>query len=77
MSTGMAQYDNQHLNNLLVHNTIRVKSEGVSNTSSVNLFPDHFGLDVMSARLKQQEGIAPTVNEIDFDDCKFECTYSL
>ncbi|XVE65558.1 hypothetical protein DITRI_Ditri08aG0009400 [Diplodiscus trichospermus] len=58
---------NQHLNTH-VDNTIRVKSERVSDVSPPNLFPDHFGQeDLMSALLKQQEGIAPAENEFDFD----------
>ncbi|XVF38807.1 hypothetical protein REPUB_Repub20aG0133800 [Reevesia pubescens] len=63
-----AQNVNQHLNSLLVDNTIRVKSERVADASPANLFPDHFGQeDLMSALLKQQEGIAPAENEFDFD----------
>ncbi|KAE8711911.1 Two-component response regulator ARR1 [Hibiscus syriacus] len=64
---GNAQNINQHLNNL-VDNAIRVKSERVYDTSPANLFPDHFGQeDLTSALVKQQVGIAPTANEIDFD----------
>ncbi|XP_022741601.1 two-component response regulator ARR1-like isoform X2 [Durio zibethinus] len=63
-----AQNVNQHFNTLLVDNTIRVKSEIVADVSPANLFPDHFGQeDLMSALLKQQEGIAPAENEFDFD----------
>ncbi|XWS08529.1 hypothetical protein CRYUN_Cryun40dG0010500 [Craigia yunnanensis] len=63
-----AQNVNQHLNSLLVDNTIRVKSERVTDAGLANLFPDHFGQeDLMSALLKQQEGIAPAENEFDFD----------
>ncbi|XVF28250.1 hypothetical protein REPUB_Repub15cG0013400 [Reevesia pubescens] len=63
-----AQNVNQHLNSLLADNTIRVKSETVADASTANLFPDHFGQeDLMSALLKQQEGIAPVENEFDFD----------
>ncbi|XVF66164.1 hypothetical protein PTKIN_Ptkin10aG0013200 [Pterospermum kingtungense] len=65
---GNAQNVNQHINTLLVDNTIRVKSERFADVSHPNLFPDHFGQeDLMSALLKQQEGIAPTENEFDFD----------
>ncbi|KAE8717779.1 Two-component response regulator ARR2 [Hibiscus syriacus] len=64
---GNAQNVNQHLNNL-VDNIIRVKSEGVFDTSPGNLFPVHFGQeDLMGALLKQQDSIAPTENEFDFD----------
>ncbi|MBA0725387.1 hypothetical protein Golax_021980 [Gossypium laxum] len=65
---GSAQNVNQHLNNLLVDNTIRVKSERVCDTSPANIFPDHFGQDdLMSALLKQQESVASSENEFDFD----------
>ncbi|XP_022760633.1 two-component response regulator ARR2-like [Durio zibethinus] len=64
----IAQNVNQHLDSLLVDNTIRVKSERVADASAANLFPDHFGQeDLMSALLKQQEGIAPAENEFAFD----------
>ncbi|XP_039060443.1 two-component response regulator ARR1-like isoform X2 [Hibiscus syriacus] len=64
---GNAQNVNQHLNNL-VDNARRVKSERIYDTSPANLFPDHFGQeDLMSALLKQQDGIGPTENEFDFD----------
>ncbi|XWS53558.1 hypothetical protein CRYUN_Cryun10bG0011600 [Craigia yunnanensis] len=63
-----AQNVNQHLNTLLVDNTIRVKSERVADVSPAKLFPDHFGQeDLMTALLKQQEGFAPAENEFDFD----------
>ncbi|XVF62513.1 hypothetical protein PTKIN_Ptkin09bG0014000 [Pterospermum kingtungense] len=62
-----AQNVNQHLNSL-VDNTLRVKSERVVDASPANLFPDHFGQeDLMSALLKQQEGIAAAENEFDLD----------
>ncbi|XP_007035713.2 PREDICTED: two-component response regulator ARR2 [Theobroma cacao] len=65
---GNAQNVNHHLNNLLVDNTIRIKSERVADAGPANLFPDHFGQeDLMSALLKQQDGIAPAENEFDFD----------
>ncbi|GMJ05440.1 response regulator 1 [Hibiscus trionum] len=58
----------QHLNSLPVDNTIRVKTESVADVNSDNLFIDHFGQeDLMSALLKQQQGIAPAENEFDFD----------
>ncbi|KAK8622500.1 hypothetical protein V6N13_117411 [Hibiscus sabdariffa] len=57
----------QHLNSLPVDNTIRVKTESVADVTD-NLFIDHFGQeDLMSALLKQQQGIAPAENEFDFD----------
>ncbi|KAA3481133.1 two-component response regulator ARR2-like isoform X2 [Gossypium australe] len=69
---GSTQNDNQHLNNLLVDNTIRVKSERVCDTSPANIFPDHFGQDdLMSALLKQQESVASSENEFDFDGVLF------
>ncbi|OMO53591.1 hypothetical protein CCACVL1_28531 [Corchorus capsularis] len=65
---GNGQNVNHHLNNLLVDNTVRVKSERIVDAGPANLYPDHFGQeDLMSALLKQQEGIVPTENEFDFD----------
>lgn len=45
----------QHLNNLLVDNSVRVKAERIPDASSQTaLFPEHFGQeDLMSALLKQ------------------------
>ncbi|RDX76230.1 Two-component response regulator ARR2, partial [Mucuna pruriens] len=59
----------QHLNPHLVDNSIRVKAERIPDASSqTNLFPDHYGQeDLMSALLKQQEGMGPTENEFEFD----------
>ncbi|KAE8706183.1 Two-component response regulator ARR1 [Hibiscus syriacus] len=59
---------NQHLNSLPIDNTIRVKTESVADVNPDNLFIDHFGqADLMSALLKQQQGIAPAENEFDYD----------
>lgn len=60
---------NQNLNSLFTDNSIRVKSERVSEARiPSSLFPDQFGQeDLMSALLKQQEGIGPAENEFDFD----------
>nr|KYP57922.1 Two-component response regulator ARR2 [Cajanus cajan] len=59
----------QHLNPLLVDNSIRVKAERIPDASSqTNLFPEHYGQeDLMSALLKQQEGMGPAENEFEFD----------
>ncbi|XP_020226557.1 two-component response regulator ARR2 isoform X2 [Cajanus cajan] len=58
----------QHLNPLLVDNSIRVKAERIPDASSqTNLFPEHYGQeDLMSALLKQ-EGMGPAENEFEFD----------
>ncbi|XP_038720389.1 two-component response regulator ARR2-like isoform X2 [Tripterygium wilfordii] len=59
----------QHLNTLPVENPIRVKAERVPDSNcQTSFFPEHFGQeDLMSALLKQQEGIGPAENEFDFD----------
>ncbi|QCD80027.1 two-component response regulator ARR-B family [Vigna unguiculata] len=59
----------QHLHPLLVDNSVRVKSERIPDASSqTNLFPDHYGQeDLMSALLKQQEGMGPSESEFEFD----------
>ncbi|XP_047174709.1 two-component response regulator ARR2-like [Vigna umbellata] len=59
----------QHLHPLLVDNSVRVKSERIPDASSqTNLFPDHYGQeDLMSALLKQQEGMGPAESEFEFD----------
>ncbi|XP_027331334.1 two-component response regulator ARR2-like isoform X1 [Abrus precatorius] len=59
----------QHLNPFIVDNSIRVKAERIPDASSqTNLFPEHYGQeDLMSALLKQQEGIGPAESEFDFD----------
>ncbi|XP_038723604.1 two-component response regulator ARR2-like isoform X2 [Tripterygium wilfordii] len=64
-----AQNLSQHLNTLPVENSIRVKAERVPDSNcQTSFFPEHFGQeDLMSALLKQQEGIGPAENEFDFD----------
>ncbi|KAI4334916.1 hypothetical protein L6164_013617 [Bauhinia variegata] len=59
----------QNLNTLLVDNSVRVKTERVPDASSQsNLFPEHYGQeDLLSAFLKQQEGMGPAESEFDFD----------
>ncbi|KAK7348102.1 hypothetical protein VNO80_22651 [Phaseolus coccineus] len=59
----------QHLHPLLVDNSIRVKAERIPDASSqTNLFPDHYVQeDLMSALLKQQEGMGPAESEFEFD----------
>ncbi|RZC04454.1 Two-component response regulator ARR2 isoform C [Glycine soja] len=63
------QNASQNLNPLLLDNSIRVKAERIPDASSqTNLFPEHYGQeDLMSALLKQQEGMGPSENEFDFD----------
>ncbi|VVA24646.1 PREDICTED: two-component response regulator [Prunus dulcis] len=64
------QNNGQHLNSLVVDNTVRVKAERVPDASSqTSYFHEQFGQeDLMSALLKQQqEGIGATENEFDFD----------
>ncbi|XP_059443370.1 two-component response regulator ARR2-like [Corylus avellana] len=64
------QSGGQHLNNLLIDNSVRVKAERIPDASSqTTLFPEHFGQeDLMSALLKQQQGgIGPAETEFDFD----------
>ncbi|XP_028751518.1 two-component response regulator ARR2-like isoform X2 [Neltuma alba] len=53
----------------LVENSTRVKTEIISDANShSNFFPDHYGQDdLMSALLKQHEGIGAAENEFDFD----------
>ncbi|MED6130336.1 hypothetical protein PIB30_000231 [Stylosanthes scabra] len=62
-------FQNQHLNTLVADNSIRVKTERVPDASSQsNFYPEHYGQeDLMSALLKQQEGIGQAENEFDFD----------
>ncbi|KAL2338984.1 hypothetical protein Fmac_013430 [Flemingia macrophylla] len=62
------QNTGQHLNPLLVDNTIRVKAERIPDASSQsNLFPEHYGQeDLMSALLKQ-EGMGPAEIEYELD----------
>uniref|UniRef100_A0A5B6YQH2 Two-component response regulator n=1 Tax=Davidia involucrata TaxID=16924 RepID=A0A5B6YQH2_DAVIN len=59
----------QQLNTLLADNSLRVKAERLPDVSCENaLFPEHFGQeDLMSALLKQQDGIVPVENEFNFD----------
>ncbi|KAJ4848239.1 hypothetical protein Tsubulata_042285 [Turnera subulata] len=60
----------QLLNTFFADNSVRVKSERVSDANcQPGLFPEQFGQeDLMSALLKQQQGgIGPTENEFDFD----------
>ncbi|KAK8547660.1 hypothetical protein V6N13_009064 [Hibiscus sabdariffa] len=60
-----SQNDNQHMNSFLIDNPIRVDSEAVSNASPANLF--NFSQEALvSALMKQQEGISPAENEFDF-----------
>ncbi|XP_028795753.1 two-component response regulator ARR2-like [Neltuma alba] len=56
-------------NALLTDNSVRVKAERIPDANSqTNLFPEHYGQeDLMSALLKQQEGIGSAENEFDFD----------
>ncbi|GLU08435.1 hypothetical protein SLE2022_253480 [Rubroshorea leprosula] len=65
---GNAQNVGPHLNALLIENQIRVKTETFHDSNPANIFPEHFGQeDLMSALLKQQEGIASAEHEFDFD----------
>jgi two-component response regulator (ARR-B family) len=66
----MQNFGPQHLNNLLVDNSVRVKAETIPDASSqTTLFPEHFGQDdLMSALLKQQQGgIGLAETEFDLD----------
>ncbi|KAK4283407.1 hypothetical protein QN277_000359 [Acacia crassicarpa] len=56
-------------NTLLTDNSVRVKAERIPDANSqTNLFPENYGQeDLMSALLKQQEGMGPAENEFDFD----------
>ncbi|KAJ1395312.1 Signal transduction response regulator, receiver domain [Sesbania bispinosa] len=69
LEQGNLQNAGQHLNTLLVDNSVRVKTEKIPDSSShTNFFPEHYGQeDLMSALLKQQEGIGQSENEFDFD----------
>ncbi|XP_054786899.1 two-component response regulator ARR2-like [Prosopis cineraria] len=72
MESGNFQNIGQHQgfqNPLLANNSVRVKAERTPDANSqTNLFPEHYGQeDLMSALLRQQEGIGPTENEFDFD----------
>ncbi|EXB90367.1 Two-component response regulator [Morus notabilis] len=66
---GNAQNTSQHLNTLLGDNSIRIKTERNTDVLADNgFFPEQFGQDdLMSALLKQQEGITPAENQFDFD----------
>ncbi|KAK9933898.1 hypothetical protein M0R45_021070 [Rubus argutus] len=67
---GHVQNTGQHLSNgLIVDNTVRIKSERLSDATQNNFFHDQFGQeDLMSALLKQQQGgVGPSENEFDFD----------
>nr|XP_011461762.1 PREDICTED: two-component response regulator ARR1-like isoform X2 [Fragaria vesca subsp. vesca] len=66
---GHMQNTSQHLsNNLIVDNTVRIKSERLSDASQNSFFHDQYGQDdLMSALLKQQGGVGPAENEFDFD----------
>ncbi|XP_019463697.1 PREDICTED: two-component response regulator ARR2-like isoform X1 [Lupinus angustifolius] len=68
LERGNLQNADQHLNTL-VDNSVRVKVERIPDESSQsNLFPEHYGQeDLLSALLKQQEGVEPVENEYDFD----------
>ncbi|KAJ1375982.1 Signal transduction response regulator, receiver domain [Sesbania bispinosa] len=69
MNQGNLQNASQDLNSLLVDNSVRIKAESNPDPSSqINLFSEQYGQeDLMSALLKQQEGIGPVENEFDFD----------
>ncbi|XP_014499068.1 two-component response regulator ARR2 [Vigna radiata var. radiata] len=59
----------QHLNNL-VDSSVRVKAETFPDPSSQinNLFSDQYGQeDLVTAFLKQQEGVGPSDHDLDFD----------
>ncbi|KAK4770452.1 hypothetical protein SAY87_030984 [Trapa incisa] len=63
--------EGSHHQNLssVVNSSVRIKSETVADTSYQNvLYTEHFGQeDLMSALLKQQEGIGPVNPEFDLD----------
>ncbi|KAL2960247.1 hypothetical protein AAZX31_17G029600 [Glycine max] len=71
MGEGLEQNNlqNANFNPLLVDNSIRIKAERIPDASSqTNLFPEHYGQeDLMTALLKQQEGMGPAENEFEFD----------
>ncbi|RYR12896.1 hypothetical protein Ahy_B04g070183 isoform C [Arachis hypogaea] len=69
MDQGNLQSISQPQNPLLIDNSVRVKAERVPDASSqTNFFPEQYGQeDLMSALLKQQEGIGLAENEFDFD----------
>ncbi|XP_027366964.1 two-component response regulator ARR2-like [Abrus precatorius] len=70
MHQGNIQSLGQPLNNLIIDNSVRVKTEKIPDPSSQinNLFSEQYVQeDLMSALLKQQEGIGPAGNEFDFD----------
>ncbi|XP_057416078.1 two-component response regulator ARR2-like isoform X2 [Lotus japonicus] len=68
LERGNFQNAGQHLNNLLVDNSIRVKTERIPDASSqTNLFPEHYGQEDLMSALFKQEGIGPSENEFDFD----------
>ncbi|KAL5541905.1 hypothetical protein UlMin_009615 [Ulmus minor] len=66
---GNGQAMSQPLNSLHVDNSVRIKTEGFPDASNESsFFTEQFGQeDLMSAFLKQQEGIAPAENQFDFD----------
>ncbi|GLT99049.1 hypothetical protein SLE2022_165160 [Rubroshorea leprosula] len=65
---GNAQNVSPHLNALLFDNPIRVKTETFHDSNPANIFPEPFGQeDLMSALLKQQEGMPPAEHEFDID----------
>ncbi|KAK7303726.1 hypothetical protein RJT34_14639 [Clitoria ternatea] len=68
MHQGNLQNVGQHVNNL--DNSVTVKVERIPDPSSQinNIFSEQYGQeDLMSALLKQQEGIGAAENEFDFD----------
>ncbi|XP_062108699.1 two-component response regulator ARR2-like isoform X2 [Humulus lupulus] len=67
---GTSQNINQNLNPHLGDHSVRIKSERIPDDigNDPGFFPEQFGQDdLMSALLKQQEGIAPAENQFDFD----------
>ncbi|CAN6551293.1 unnamed protein product [Malus baccata var. baccata] len=66
---GNMQNTGQHLNGRIVDNTVRIKAETVPDaTSQTSFFHEQYGQDdLMSALLKQQDGLGPAENEFDFD----------
>ncbi|KAA8527406.1 hypothetical protein F0562_034879 [Nyssa sinensis] len=66
---GNASNSGHQLNTFLTDNSLRVKAERLPDVSCQNtLFPEQFGQeDLMSALLKQQEGIGPVENDFCFD----------
>nr|KYP47281.1 Two-component response regulator ARR2 [Cajanus cajan] len=70
MHQGNLQNVGQPLNNLLVDNSLRVKDERIPDQSTQinNMMSEQYGQeDLISAFLKQQEGIGPVEDEFDFD----------